>query len=68
MPKMTMKAARVNVGMTQEDVAKALNISNKTVHSWENGKSFPPANRLGEICALYKCTYDDLNFSPTDSL
>lgn len=68
MQKMTLKAARVNVGLTQADVAKALNVNVKTVCSWETGKSFPSVDRLEEICALYNCSYDDLNFLPNDSL
>lgn len=68
MQKMTMKAARVNVGLTQADVAKALNVSKKTVCSWENGKSFPSVDRIDDICALFNCRYDDLNFLPNDSL
>ena len=30
MVKLTLKAARVNAGLTQKDVAERLNISNKT--------------------------------------
>ena len=28
-------------GVTQEDVAKSLSISNKTISKWENGASMP---------------------------
>lgn len=35
--KITLAAARVNAGMTQEDVAKKLKVSKKTVINWEKG-------------------------------
>lgn len=37
--KITVKAARVNAGMTQEQAAKALNMSITTYKKKENGKS-----------------------------
>lgn len=36
--KITLAAARVNAGMTQEDVAKAMQVSKFTIVNWENGK------------------------------
>ena len=68
MLKITLEAARVNAGLTQDDVASALNISNKTVSSWENGKSFPTADKIQQLCDLYGVSYDNLNFLPNDSL
>ena len=34
----TLKAARVNAGLTQTDVAKAIGKSKSTVLKWEKGK------------------------------
>jgi DNA-binding XRE family transcriptional regulator len=39
--KMTLEAARRNVGLTQKEAAEKLGISNKTLGSWENGITFP---------------------------
>lgn len=64
----TLKAARVNVGLTQKEAAKRLNISNKTIWAWENGKSMPNANKIDAICNLYAVSYDDIIFLPNDSL
>lgn len=36
--KMTLKAARVNAGLTQTEFADALGVSKMTVFEWENGK------------------------------
>lgn len=68
MPKITMKAARINAGLTQENAAKKMDISKKTLSRWENGISFPTPPKIEEICALYGVSYDDLIFLPTSSL
>lgn len=62
MSKITLKAARVNVGLSQKEAAKLLNVSNKTLGNWENGASYPKANKVNELCSLYNVRYDDLIF------
>ena len=37
----SLAAARVNANMTQEDVAKAMNVSQTTIVNWEKGKVVP---------------------------
>jgi transcriptional regulator with XRE-family HTH domain len=66
--KITIKSARVNVGLSQKEAADRLGISNKTLGNWENGITFPPADKIPEICELYGVSYDNLNFLPSDSL
>lgn len=68
MPKISLKAARVNVDLSQKEAAKCLNVSNKTLHSWETGETSPSAKHVDALCALYKMSYDDINFLPNDSL
>lgn len=62
MPKITLKAARINAGYKQTDVAKKLNITAKTVCSWETGKTYPDQPMIEALCKLYGVTYDVLNF------
>ncbi|MGN1283861.1 MAG: helix-turn-helix domain-containing protein, partial [Candidatus Limosilactobacillus intestinavium] len=38
---LTLKALRVNQGMTQEEAAKAVGVSEYTWSNYERGKSFP---------------------------
>ena len=68
MVKISIKAARVNVGLSQKEAADRLNVSNKTLGNWENGITFPPADKIQDICELYGVSYDHLNFLPSDSL
>lgn len=68
MLKISLEAARVNVGLTQKEAAKCLKVSNKTLHNWETGKTSPSAEHIDNICVLYRVSYNDLNFLPNDSL
>jgi DNA-binding XRE family transcriptional regulator len=63
MKKISLKAARVNAGLSQKDAAKALGISNKTLCSWENRKTFPDQPMIEKICVLYGVTYDMIDFT-----
>lgn len=66
--KISLKAARVNAGFSQKEAAIRLGVSNKTLGNWENGITFPPADKILEICKLYGVSYDNLNFLPCNSL
>ena len=47
-------------GVTQEEVANALGISNKTLSKWENGTSSPDLNMLVALADYYNVTTDAL--------
>jgi transcriptional regulator with XRE-family HTH domain len=63
MQKLTLAAWRVNAGFSQQMAAKALKISNRTLCKWENGKAFPKQPDIEKICALYNCSYDNIEFN-----
>lgn len=63
MKRISLKAARVNAGLSQKEAAKKLEISNKTLCSWENGKTYPDQPMIEKICALYCVTYDMIDFT-----
>ena len=67
MTRITLRAARVNAGYSQEDAAILLNISPYTLSNWERGISMPKANQIDAICDLYKVTFDMLIFLPIKS-
>lgn len=50
----SLAAARVNAGMTQEDVAKKLHVSNNTVTNWEKGYTTPSISQARELSSLYE--------------
>lgn len=63
MDKITLKAARVNAGLSQGDAAKKLNIAVSTLRNWEAGKTFPTQPKIEAICDLYRIPFDVLFFA-----
>jgi DNA-binding XRE family transcriptional regulator len=63
MKKISLKAARVNAGLSQKEAAEKLDISNKTLCSWENGKTYPDQPMIEKLCVLYSVTYDMIDFT-----
>lgn len=58
--KISLAAARVNAELTQAQAATAMNIDKSTLSSWEKRKTFPKAEQLFSLCALYGCTVNDI--------
>ena len=63
MPKISLAAARVNAGFTQEQVAKELNVAPSTVRNWESGKTTPSLLNVEKLCNLYSMPYDYIDFN-----
>lgn len=51
---------RTAKGVTQEEVAQRLSVSNKTISKWENGTSVPDLTMLAELSGYYGVTTDSL--------
>ena len=64
MPTFTLKAARVNTGFSQKEAAKLIGVSNKTLSSWEKGKTVPNAKHVERLCSLYGRSYEEIIFLP----
>ena len=61
--KFSLAAARVNAGLSQKEAADKLQISNKTLCSYENYQTYPGADMVQKICDLYGIPYDQINFA-----
>lgn len=59
---LTLKACRVNVGLSQETAATKLGISKETLSNYERGLSFPDVPIIKRIESLYGVGYNDINF------
>ena len=55
-----LASLRKNAGMTQQDAADRLGVSNKTVSKWESGGGFPDITVLPALAELYGVTADDI--------
>lgn len=49
----SLAAARVNAGLTQEDVAKAIHVGKQTIVNWEKGNSEPTISQSRKLSELY---------------
>ena len=49
-----------HAGLTQEEVAKQLHISNKTLSSWEKGRTTPDICMLPALAEIYDVTIDEI--------
>ncbi|MBQ3012829.1 MAG: helix-turn-helix domain-containing protein [Clostridia bacterium] len=53
-------ALRKQAGITQEDLANRLNVSNQAVSKWEAGKCCPDIEILPELAAFFGVSIDEL--------
>ena len=58
----TLAAARVNAGLTQEDVAKDLHVSKNTIVAWEKGTTQPTITQAKRLSALFAFPLDNIDF------
>ena len=54
----SLAAARINAGLTQEEAAKALKVGKQTIVNWEKGKSEPKMSQSRQLSELYKIPLD----------
>lgn len=61
--RISLAAARVNAGLTQDDVVKELKITKNTLVSWEKGVSEPKISQARELSELYGMSLDNIFFA-----
>lgn len=54
----SLAAARVNAGLTQEEVARHMHVGKQTIVAWENGNSEPKLSQARELSNLYNMPLD----------
>lgn len=52
--------ARARAGVSQQEVAAYLGVTQGAVSQWENGLSRPSIKRLSRLAELYGCTIEEL--------
>ena len=60
MPKITLRAARVNADLTQVEAAKAMGKTKQTIVNWESGASSIKYTDLVRLSELYKIPIENL--------
>lgn len=59
----SLAAARVNAGLTQEEVAKKMHISKQTIGNWEKGKVIPGVPQMEMLSRMYGIPQDNIFLS-----
>ncbi len=66
--RITIKAARVNRGLTQEKAAEMLGYSRMALQRWENGDAMPKFKAKQLIYSLYGVDEKDIEWCPQKNL
>lgn len=62
-----LRELRLENGLTQKELAQAINTSNKNIWAYENEKAFPPPETLIALANFFEVTVDELlNISPEE--
>ena len=65
--KLTLKAARVNKGLTQKDAAKLMGVSRNVISNRERQISFPDVLQVKRIEEVYGLKFQEIIFLPSES-
>ena len=55
-----ISSLRKEKGMTQNDLAEKMNVTDKAVSKWERDLSFPDVNTIPKLAGLFHVTVDEL--------
>ena len=61
MPKITLKAARVNANLTQAEMAEKMGVSRDSVAKWETGRAKILAIHLFKFCEVTGVSADNIS-------
>lgn len=64
--RLTLKAIRVNMGKTQEEMAELYGVTKDTVCNWETYKTYPSVKDIPKIEKATGLTYNDIIFLPNN--
>ncbi len=60
--KISLKAARVNAGLSQEEAASQIGVSRQTITNYETGKTAPDIKTLRKLADLYAVNINRISF------
>lgn len=59
---LSLKAVRVNAGLTQEEACKKIGISKSTLISYEKGKTKPTIELAKKMSEVYEMPIENISF------
>ena len=57
---MRIKEMRKDVGLSQTELAKVINVTQGAISQWEKGLAQPTADKLPELAKVLGCSIDEL--------
>lgn len=66
MKTLTLKAARVNAGLSVKAAAEAVGVTEDTMYRYESGKSSPKIGTAVKLAELYGVSIDMIDFAVPD--
>lgn len=60
----SLKAIRINLGLTLDEAAKEIGVSKYTLYNYEHFKTVPSTDRIKKIMQVYNVSYNEIRFLP----
>lgn len=60
----SMKAIRIDLGLTLEEASKLIGVSKYTLYNYEHFKTIPSAEKIKKIMQAYNVSYSEIRFLP----
>ena len=57
---MKIREYRLQLGLTQDELAKCMGVKQSTVSIWETGASMPPMKTILKLAGVLNCTLGEL--------
>lgn len=64
--KWTLKAIRINLGLSQQEIAEKLGVSRETYQNYEAYKTFPDVATVKKIIEISNIDFNDIIFLPVE--
>ena len=62
----SLKAMRINTGLTLEEASKLIGVSSATLSNYEHFRTTPDNDKIKKIMEVYNVTYDEIRFLPSE--
>ncbi len=59
----TLKAARVNAGLTLEEASEKTGFNSMSISNWEHNRHEPRLSKLNKLCEVYGVSLDQVDLS-----
>lgn len=62
----SLKAIRMNLGLTLDEASELIGVSKYTLSNYENYKTVPNISKINKIAGVYGVSVDEIRFLPNE--